>query len=339
MVAAYLAFLPEAPGGLLNDVVGHFIVACILAVGVLLSIAPRFDRRVLLVLLAGGLVAGAAVEILQRELLAGRRAQLTDLAADVAGVVVGAGLVLFLRRVLGIRRATVVALGALSLLLAAAIVGPVGQSPPVRHWRLCTLRDDRAPPASVRTMDVFEPAADGQGALLDGEGRPVAVSRGPHRLSELDAADLIDSFRCAGTFSVSVTVTTADLEQEGPSRIVAIAGGTGLHQQDFHLGQESHDLTIRFRQGPGTMSQLVVEDVFTEVGRPVDLAVRHRNRELQVFVDGRPAAAFEIAERALDSWSHFPLSIGDEITDDRPFDGTITNLRLTAEWLPDDELT
>lgn len=332
-VGGYLALLPEPPGGLLNDQVGHFIIGCVLSVGTMVLVRQPM-RRTLLALVVVGLIAGVAIELLQRQFLEGRRAQATDLAADMAGIAMGVVVVWFLRRLLGRRNAKVMVAVLLTLLLVAAVLGPVRRSPKVQHWLNCRDSGQSQPAARGRSLDQL---AVGNG-WLDGAGAPVPTTTGPHRVTDPRPTALVDAIRCSQGFTAIATVTTADLTQAGPTRIVSFAEGTEYFQQNFHLGQEGSDLSVRLRTQRYGMLQYDVAEVFTQTGTPIVLAARVSDDRLEVFVDGELRETFAVDDEGLDHWSYFPLSAGDEFTDDRTFSGGVSNVLVTADLLSDEHI-
>ncbi len=337
-VGGYLALLPEPPGGLLNDQVGHVIIGCVLSVGTMVLVRQPM-RRTLLALAIVGLIAGVAVELLQRQLLEGRRAQVTDLAADLAGIAAGVMIVWFLRRVLGRRYTTVTVAVLLTLMLVAAVLGPVRRSPKVQRWLNCrdpglSQPDGRSRSLTQSTDDTIGP----NNVWLDGDGTPVTTTTGPHRRTDPQPIPLVDAIRCSHGFTTLVTVRTADLTQAGPTRIVSVAEGTEYFQQNFHLGQNGNDLSVRLRTQPGGMQQYDVAEVFSQTDTAVVVAARVSDDRLDVFVDGELRASFAVDDDGLDFWSYFPLSAGDEFTDDRTFSGDLSNVLITADLLTDQQL-
>ncbi len=98
---------------------------------------------------------------------------------------------------------------------------------------------------------------------------------------------LIDKLRKTSQLTMSALITTLDVDQEGPARIISISADP-LHR-NFTLGQERTDLIIRLRTQlsgeNGQAPELVVADVFKEPGTR-HLVISYDRWRLRLYVDG-----------------------------------------------------
>jgi hypothetical protein len=128
-----------------------------------------------------------------------------------------------------------------------------------------------------------------------------------------------DSFR-DGRFEVRMTVGVAHLRARGPARIVAYSEGPRF--QNWLVGQEGSGLHVRFA---GRVAQFA--DVF-EADREARLVVTFGENEIRLAKDeGAPRVAPLVG--ASHAWSErCRLVVGNELTGDRPWSGTIRALTI-----------
>lgn len=126
-----------------------------------------------------------------------------------------------------------------------------------------------------------------------------------------------------------VDVQPATLDQHGPARIVSLSGDTSA--RNFTLGQEGADLVIRWRRtadAPNGTPAFDVKGVFAD-GRRHVLRVAARGASLQVFIDEHKRLDETFAANPFVHWSRdYPLILGNEVTFDRPWRGSIHRLEV-----------
>ncbi len=142
------------------------------------------------------------------------------------------------------------------------------------------------------------------------------------------------AFAAGGGLTVEARVTTASLDQSGPARIVTASSSPD--DRNFTLAQEGADLVFRLRAGAadpnGVATQARVPAVFVP-GREQRLAVSYDLATLAVWVDGSLRGTFPAAGD-LSAWDPgYPLAVGNELTGDRPWRGTISAVTIHARAL------
>jgi hypothetical protein len=127
---------------------------------------------------------------------------------------------------------------------------------------------------------------------------------------------------------LSLSVRSAGADQTGPARILTISPNP--HRRDLMLGQEGKDLVLRLRTS-GTSSNGTIE------GRPVALvanvfkepdwvhvAVLIKPGELQIAVGDEIRVRETLSQAPLQDWdASYPLALGNELSGNRPWLGTI----------------
>jgi len=97
---------------------------------------------------------------------------------------------------------------------------------------------------------------------------------------------LAERFEAASQFTIKLSVTTADLAQTGPARILTIS--TDPFYRNLMLGQEGQDLIVRVRMPltgvNGARPELKIPDIFTD-DQTQTLIVTYDSLALTVYVD------------------------------------------------------
>lgn len=148
--------------------------------------------------------------------------------------------------------------------------------------------------------------------------------------------DLLAEIRSAQRFSVDVWLALEDLNQSGPARIVALAGGTTRTESNFHLGAEGDQLSVRMRTECNDTNWMLVDSLTDE---PTHLALTYDRGEVSVYIDGAPRLRYRLVDADLESWlPSVPLTIGNEATLNRPLRGTVSVVTFWAGALTDGDV-
>ncbi len=298
-----------------DSVYAHFLLFFIpsMAVGVLLTRWWSVIRTIAVVGSSFAILA-PATELSQRFSGQSRQATWTDVLIDL-GAIGAAMLVVALvgagdeRRPAGVR--AVAAASAVSTVVL--LVTLVATAPAVKRWRLC---------------DDFDVAARGGESTL-------VLTQG-----EVATKDQRSSFYCGAIdrdqFSVEVTVSSGDLEQTGPTRIVTSSTGTHIRDFNFHIGQHRDQASLRFRAGSSFIINLY-DGVFVDEDDLVTLKLSYDKGRIRYWADGDLLDDIEVGPDALSKWDvDYPLLTGDEHKGRRQFIGTIERAQLSGE-IEDDE--
>ncbi len=266
------------------------------------SLVAKSARGALITILA--LCGVAAVsELIQPLVTAQRRAEIGDFLANLAGIA-GAGLVLLALRSGGTLRPTSRRFVSILCLAASLVVG--GLLALGTEW------------AQLR-WDCRDHAV----------GRGAVVLAADSNSASSVANDSV-GLRCAALrhdgLTVNAVVTSDDLEQAGPARLLTSSNGTGPDQVNFHLGQEADALSVRVRVRENPSREwLLVPGVFTS-SEPtlVSLEIAEGGALVVVTVNDVERAVFDFEDATLAGWDvDYPFLLGDELTHDRPFAGSI----------------
>ncbi len=325
---------PPAFAATIDPLLSHVILFFWIAfagLGAFIGGAARPLRKMIIGLAA---VVGfaAATEIVQSALDFGRTGDKQDFIADCIGAGIAAVLITVLlvavSRAKMVRMVSIASLGALTLLVVAAIFGADLQTrAECFNVDSQLLSDDGLSPL-VRVRP-------GEGSYEDHEGQQ-SYSGGA---TPMDGERLRCGVARTQAFTVVVTITPDNVQQTGPTRIVTSSAGIQSDEVNFHLGQEGSDLSVRLRPGPvRNATILLVENVF-EANVLTTIAFAYSDGVGEVYKDGILIEVLEFEADSLLGWdATYPLVIGDESTGDRTYEGEIHEVAIFTAALDESEV-
>lgn len=136
--------------------------------------------------------------------------------------------------------------------------------------------------------------------------------------------------------SLVVHFQAENLNQNGPARILSCSGGSG--ERNFTIGQEGNGLVLRLRTtktgANGLNPQVQLGTIQADTLHR--LVVTYRKGELSCYLDGKACTVQQI-DGDFSNWKNFPLLLGNEHQDDRPWKGRIHAFAVYAKVLDADE--
>jgi hypothetical protein len=153
----------------------------------------------------------------------------------------------------------------------------------------------------------------------------VAFARNGMLRTRAPLPDFYQAFAGGTGLTVEARVTTASLDQSGPARILTASADPG--NRNFTLAQDGAELVFRLRASAddpnGVATEARVPGVFV-AGREQHLLVSYDLATIAVYVDGALRGTLP-APGDLSAWDPgYPLAVGNELTGDRPWQGTIS---------------
>ncbi len=132
----------------------------------------------------------------------------------------------------------------------------------------------------------------------------------------------------SGEFAVDLRVRPASRDIDGPARILTISQDPST--RNLTIAQNKDDLIVRLRR-PGSdrngRPDLLIHDVFSPE-KWVDVALTLEDSTFSVAVDGQPAKEIAVTG-GLGDWSPLHrVALGNEVTMDRPWLGSIERAGL-----------
>ncbi len=171
-----------------------------------------------------------------------------------------------------------------------------------------------------------------EGSLLVQSGTRIASTAAASRLSDL--------IKRTGELTVEAWVLPANLDQEGPARIVTLSSTAS--QRNFTLGQEFNKFQIRLRTSATSTNGMPATDTSADsVRRSLTQIVYARDTTgtVRVYINGRPETINRITG-SLANWdSTYKLLLANEASDERPWLGTYHLVAIYGRALSADEIT
>ena len=273
---------------------------------------PRIPVPVVAAVLAA---AGVLLELAQA--VGGSDAEARDVVVDVAGIATGLALVAVGRRLHVPRR---LAAGTVVVLMAASLVAlplfPVSED---EQLVFDCQREQGHPELSTGLVAELRPATE-----------PDVADR--------VVPELVRRVGSTNELTLSTWFRAARLDQDGPARIVTISEGPDYHEVNVHLGLEQRTLTARIRNECHLFLQFRAVDVLNDTALH-HVALTHVPGWIEIFLDGVRVGAVGLPRGGLGNWDEdFPLTIGNEATGDRPFDGDVLEVAFYDRALSDAEI-
>ena len=134
-----------------------------------------------------------------------------------------------------------------------------------------------------------------------------------------------------GEFTVDLRVRPMSVDMDGPARILTVSLDPGT--RNLTIGQRGDSLVVRLRH-PGTgingRPDVIVPHVFA-TAEWVDVRLSLEGTAFSIGVDGMPVEEVPVRGDALTVWSPLhKVALGNELTMDRPWLGSIQRAHLTA---------
>lgn len=175
------------------------------------------------------------------------------------------------------------------------------------------------------TLKLSLNAADADKVRFDSKG--ITLKKGA--ILKTAGQPVNQRIQAANQLSVEAWIRPASLNQKGPARILTLSRDSS--NRNFTLGQQDKEFEIRLRTTNSTdnglpqlsTSSKVVSTEFTHV-----VFTRSHNGTNIIYVNGKKAAKIEAAGK-LSNWNNgYQLAIGDELSGDRSWQGTVAMVAI-----------
>ena len=129
-------------------------------------------------------------------------------------------------------------------------------------------------------------------------------------------------------FSLDLDFRPARALQFGPARIFSVSAGT--RAGNLMVGQFGSDIVVRLAAPGGRTLEFSLGNALVETSWH-RLVVTLRDEELTLEVDGRVEVKESVSGRLLDAWDpRYRVSLGNEVSGDRPWRGEIRGVLVTV---------
>jgi hypothetical protein len=194
---------------------------------------------------------------------------------------------------------------------------------------------DRAGAGRTLDLKIHDPSGvtwESGGLRVDGSTL-IATAGAPTRL--------IQAIKESREVTLEAWLTPADTSQSGPARILTLS--SGISGRNFTLGQEGDRYEVRFRTTTtdpnGVNRRIVGPSGVVEPGRMMHVVYTRVSTGTGIlYVDGEERAG-DTVDGTLANWDEsFRLAVGNELSQDRPWRGTLHQVAIHSRALTADEI-
>lgn len=128
--------------------------------------------------------------------------------------------------------------------------------------------------------------------------------------------------------AVEFNVTTQNLDQQGPARLITFSSGTGT--RNFTVGQQQDNLIFRLRTPETGDNGSSPETVVCKLtaGKPIHVIISYRSGELIGYVNGKQVMKTDAVKGDFSNWTAQHLLVGDEWQGQRVWQGKLEGIAI-----------
>lgn len=167
-------------------------------------------------------------------------------------------------------------------------------------------------------------------ASFDKRGR-LRLSNGAAIVEGFDDLLLAEA-QASGELTIELVMTSANLKQRGPARIVSFS--TDHNSRNFTIGQERGQLILRLRTSEndrnGTSPELTVADIDAE--ERLHIVISYRSGQTVCRVNGETTFETDSLKGDFSNWERHHVVFGDEWIGGRDWSGNLELLRVSNRF-------
>ena len=204
-------------------------------------------------------------------------------------------------------------------------------------------------PADIGTHTEFPGSRDGlvflwHGALEEsGEIEP----RGDAKIGEDGQMDLtggafltknvndklLEACQLSDQLTLECLVTTDNLDQDGPARIISFSKDST--HRNFTFGQNGNRFAVRIRTPRTGTNALGGEFSFGEIesGKPMHLIISYFPGNVYCYIDGELVYVSNGTQGDFSNWERYPLLFGDEASGGRNWNGKLSRVSIYSRFV------
>lgn len=153
------------------------------------------------------------------------------------------------------------------------------------------------------------------------------------------AKNLLADARASNQLTLEAVITTSDLSQAGPARIISFS--SGQNARNFTLGQEADQLVLRLRTSStgenGTTPEVKLGAI--KAGAPTHVLVRYRDGLVEAFLNGERTLSSDAIHGGFENWTAQEMILfGDEVGGGRNWSGDLEGVAIYTRALGDAEV-
>lgn len=176
-------------------------------------------------------------------------------------------------------------------------------------------------------FDVTSGSDGGPGPSTEGglafDGGAMAVR------SQESVDDLVESLDVTEAFTIAMVFTPETLDQDGPTRLMTISEGKQPPEINLQIGIERDWLSLRIRSDCDVWNWMALSAL---PPGEIRLVAVYDEGTIDAYINGRHTGHAVLEMANVGSWDlDYPLTIGNEVTSDRGYLGTISCITVWDE--------
>ena len=206
-----------------------------------------------------------------------------------------------------------------------------------------------AAPADIGTHTEFPGSRDGLVFLWHGTlGDSGEIeSRGDAKIGEDGQMDLtggafltkgvnealLAACQASNQLTLECLVTTNNLDQDGPARIISFSND--ITHRNFTFGQDGSRFAVRIRTPRTGTNATGSEFSFgkIEVGKPIHVIVSYFDGNVYCYIDGKLVYVSNGTQGDFSNWELYPLLFGDEASGGRNWEGKLSRVAIYSRFV------
>ena len=157
--------------------------------------------------------------------------------------------------------------------------------------------------------------------------------------SDKAATRIIDAIRRSGEITIEAWIRPANTKQSGPARIVTLSKNSS--ERNFTLGQDGEKFDVRLRTTKTSKNGLPSVSTARKslVTKQMHVTyVRDRSGRARIYLNGKRSAEGKVAGAPSNWDGSFRLGLANEMTNDRPWQGTYYRVAVYSRALSPGEV-
>ena len=171
-----------------------------------------------------------------------------------------------------------------------------------------------------------------RGSAKIGEDGQMDLTGGAFLTKDVNDA-LLSACQESNQLTLECLVTTDNLDQDGPARIISFSKDST--HRNFTFGQDGSRFALRIRTPRTGTNALGGEFHFGKIesGKPTHIIVSYFDRNVYCYIDGELVHVSNGVQGDFSNWELYPLLFGDEASGGRNWEGKLSRVAIYSRFV------
>jgi len=173
---------------------------------------------------------------------------------------------------------------------------------------------------------------ESRGSAKIGEDGQMDLTGGAFLTKDVNDA-LLSACQESNQLTLECLVTTDNLDQDGPARIISFSKDST--HRNFTFGQDGSRFALRIRTPRTGTNALGGEFHFGKIesGKPTHIIVSYFDRNVYCYIDGELVHVSNGVQGDFSNWELYPLLFGDEASGGRNWEGKLSRVAIYSRFV------